>query len=228
MPTSRYRTGGRSESGSFSAPSTSSLLGHHGLDHAVARTPTILESLDELPTRTTPTNRHPSSPLIIDLVRTFFLPARLQLPLPPGGEVHCGCSGRSGSSRCWSTPSARSPCGSRSCPSRRRDRSAKTERSQCGHVFAQRAKAATVDTFPCPSVGAVQACLLMAYEGFGEDQDSTLWMYLGLAIRMAVDLGLQKKVGVKYQGEQDPWYTRTWASDAECRPRTSRATRTTR
>ena len=25
-----------------------------------------------------------------------------------------------------------------------------------------------------------------------------------------VDLGLQKIVGVKYQGEKDPWYTRHW------------------
>ena len=68
-------------------------------------------------------------------------------------------------------------------------------RSEYGNVFAQRAKAATVDTFPCPSVGAVQAFLLMAYEAFGANQDSALWMYLGLAIRMAVDLGLQKMVG---------------------------------
>ncbi|OHW91385.1 pathway-specific nitrogen regulator [Colletotrichum incanum] len=77
-----------------------------------------------------------------------------------------------------------------------------------GQHYAQRAKSATVDTFPCPSVGAVQALLMMAYEGFGADQDSALWMYLGLAIRMAVDLGLQKMVGVRYQGERDPWYTR--------------------
>ncbi|KAL0940428.1 pathway-specific nitrogen regulator [Colletotrichum truncatum] len=86
--------------------------------------------------------------------------------------------------------------------------------SEQGQHYAQRAKAATVDTFPCPSVGAVQAMLMMAYEGFGADQDSALWMYLGLAIRMAVDLGLQKMVGVKYQGEKDPWYTRQWGSDA--------------
>lgn len=84
----------------------------------------------------------------------------------------------------------------------------KMRRSERGHAFAQRAKQATVDTFPCPSVGAVQACLLMAYEGFGANQDSALWMYLGLAIRMAVDLGLQKRVGIQYQGEKDPWYTR--------------------
>lgn len=83
------------------------------------------------------------------------------------------------------------------------DRMRRTER---GTAFAQRARQATVDTFPCPTVGAVQACLLMAYEGFGASQDSALWMYLGLAIRMAVDLGLQKEVGVQYQGEKDPLY----------------------
>jgi hypothetical protein len=75
-----------------------------------------------------------------------------------------------------------------------------------GHVFAQRAKAAVVDTFPCPTVAAVQACLLLAYEGFGSNQDSALWMYLGCAIRMAVDLGLQKLDGVKHQGQKDPGY----------------------
>ncbi|UKZ56080.1 hypothetical protein TrVGV298_009908 [Trichoderma virens] len=84
----------------------------------------------------------------------------------------------------------------------------KMPRTERGQVFAQRARQATVDTFPCPSVGAVQACLLMAYEGFGANQDSALWMYLGLAIRMALDLGLQKCVGIQYQGEKDPFYTR--------------------
>jgi hypothetical protein len=84
----------------------------------------------------------------------------------------------------------------------------KMPRTERGQIFAQRAKAATVDTFPAPSVGAVQACLLMAYEGFGANQDSALWMYLGLAIRMAIDLGLQKQVGIQYQGDKDPWYTR--------------------
>ena len=83
----------------------------------------------------------------------------------------------------------------------------KIPRAERGQIFAQRAKQATVDTFPCPSVGAVQALLLMAYEGFGANQDSGLWMYLGLAIRMAVDLGLQKRIGVQYQGDKDPWYT---------------------
>ena len=81
-------------------------------------------------------------------------------------------------------------------------------KTEYGHVFAQRAKAAVVDTFPCPTVAAVQSCLLLAYEGFGSNQDSALWMYLGCAIRMAVDLGLQKLDGVKHQGEKDPGYHR--------------------
>ncbi|KAG9239072.1 fungal-specific transcription factor domain-containing protein [Amylocarpus encephaloides] len=77
-------------------------------------------------------------------------------------------------------------------------------RSDYGNIFAQRAKAALVDHFPCPSVAATQACLLLAYEGFGANQDSALWMYLGCAIRMAVDLGLQKLDGIKHQGQKDP------------------------
>ena len=72
-------------------------------------------------------------------------------------------------------------------------------KSDYGSVFAHRAKAALVDHFPRPSVAATQACLLLAYEGFGANQDSALWMYLGCAIRMAVDLGLQKLDGVKHQ-----------------------------
>lgn len=82
-------------------------------------------------------------------------------------------------------------------------------KSDYGHVYAQRAKAAVVDTFPCPTVAAVQACLLLAYEGFGSNQDSALWMYLGCAIRMAIDLGLQKLDGVKHQGQKDPVYRNT-------------------
>ncbi|KAH6680324.1 fungal-specific transcription factor domain-containing protein [Halenospora varia] len=77
-------------------------------------------------------------------------------------------------------------------------------KSDYGNAFAHRAKAALVDHFPCPTVAATQACLLLAYEGFGANQDSALWMYLGCAIRMVVDLGLQKLDGVKHQGQKDP------------------------
>lgn len=75
----------------------------------------------------------------------------------------------------------------------------KRSKADHGKVFAQRAKSAVIDTFPCPTVAATQACLLLAYESFGAGQDSALWMYLGCAIRMAVDLGLTKLDGVKGQ-----------------------------
>lgn len=76
--------------------------------------------------------------------------------------------------------------------------------AEFGHAFAQRAKAALMDTFPCPSVAAVQAALLLAYNEFGESRDSGLWMYLGIAIRMAQDLGMHRVEGLKYQGRDGP------------------------
>ncbi|KAI1826818.1 fungal-specific transcription factor domain-containing protein [Xylaria intraflava] len=91
----------------------------------------------------------------------------------------------------------------------------KLAKSEYGQAYAQRAKAAIIDTFACPSVAAIQACLLIAYDGFGADQDSALWMYLGIAIRMAVDLGLPREDGVKYQGTADPWYARWRARQKE-------------
>lgn len=67
-----------------------------------------------------------------------------------------------------------------------------------GLPFAQRAMGALVDALPCPTLSAVQACLLLAYEEFGSNHDSGLWMYLGISIRMAQDLGLQKLQGLKH------------------------------
>ncbi|KAL9094982.1 MAG: hypothetical protein Q9165_002584 [Trypethelium subeluteriae] len=76
--------------------------------------------------------------------------------------------------------------------------------SEYGLVFAQRAKSAIIDTFSCPSVAAVQAALLLAYDEFGRNRDSGLWMYLGIAIRMAQDLGMQNLNGLKYEGRDGP------------------------
>ena len=76
--------------------------------------------------------------------------------------------------------------------------------SEYGVIFAQRAKAAIIDTFSCPSVAAVQAALLLAYDEFGRNRDSGLWMYLGIAIRMAQDMGMQNLNGLKYEGCEGP------------------------
>lgn len=75
--------------------------------------------------------------------------------------------------------------------------SSPTSTSDYGHIFAHYAKSAVVDSFPCPTLSSIQACLLLAYEGFGTGQDSALWMFLGCAIRMLQDLGLQKLEGIQ-------------------------------
>ncbi|KAL5378533.1 hypothetical protein DPSP01_009115 [Paraphaeosphaeria sporulosa] len=73
-----------------------------------------------------------------------------------------------------------------------------------GQAFAQRAKSAIPDTFSCPNVAVVQAAVLLAYDEFGANRDSGLWMYLGIAIRMAQDLGMQTLQGLKYEGREGP------------------------
>jgi len=80
----------------------------------------------------------------------------------------------------------------------------KSTPAEYGHAFAQRAKTALPDTYSCPSVAAVQAALLLAYLEFGESRDSGLWMYLGIAIRLAQDLGMHKLEGLRYRGKTGP------------------------
>ncbi|KAI7204740.1 hypothetical protein KC316_g499 [Hortaea werneckii] len=81
---------------------------------------------------------------------------------------------------------------------------AKLSPSDYGHAFARRAKVALVDAFAYPTPAAVQAALLLAYNEFGESRDSGLWMYLGIAIRMAEDLGMHKLEGLKFRGKSGP------------------------
>ncbi|KAG5941472.1 hypothetical protein E4U59_001713 [Claviceps monticola] len=194
----------RSTAGSQSATSPMSSLsgGYHGSSNTTGSD----GALEDLPFYD-PSNAMPVHPLILNLVKLFF--------------VHLGCNYpflkqqkfvRMVMDKRVETILVDAICaiGARfsDAPQLARGGHNKVPRTERGHGFAQRAKQATVETFPCPSVGAVQAMLLMAYEGFGANQDSALWMYLGLAIRMAIDLGLQKQVGIQYQGEKDPWYTR--------------------
>lgn len=82
--------------------------------------------------------------------------------------------------------------------------SAKIQPWEYGQAFAQRAKAAITDAFHCPSVAVVQAALLLAWDEFGASRDSGLWMYLGIAIRMAQDLGMHTLEGLKYEGRHGP------------------------
>ncbi|KAL4766577.1 putative C6 transcription factor [Aspergillus foveolatus] len=72
------------------------------------------------------------------------------------------------------------------------------KKSDRGQPFANRAMSALVDSLAFPTLSVVQACLLLAYEEFGSNRDSGLWMYLGISIRMAQDLGMQKLQGLDY------------------------------
>ncbi|XPS98695.1 hypothetical protein M3J09_007891 [Ascochyta lentis] len=80
------------------------------------------------------------------------------------------------------------------------DNKPKTHHPEAGQAFSSRAKSNIPDAFPCPNVAVVQAALLLAYDEFGASRDSGLWMYLGIAIRMAQDLGMQTLEGLKYEG----------------------------
>lgn len=203
----------RRRSTAGSASGTSPLSVHSG---ALGSSSTVDSEviIEDLPAYD-PSDPTPVHPLIISLIETFFLQMGSNYPFLKKSRflrmIHekrvepilvdsiCALAARFSDSPLLTSGNDKMP---------------RTER---GATFAQRARQATVDTFPCPSVGAVQACLLMAYEGFGASQDSALWMYLGLAIRMAVDLGLQKEVGVQYQGEKDPLY-RSWNRTDEDSP----------
>ncbi|KAH8728122.1 fungal-specific transcription factor domain-containing protein [Phaeosphaeriaceae sp. PMI808] len=91
-----------------------------------------------------------------------------------------------------------------------------------GQAFAQRAKSTILDAFPCPSVAVVQAALLLAYDEFGASRDSGLWMYLGIAIRMAQDLGMQTLEGLRYEGLNGPTPKSVKTDSDGQRPSTSR------
>lgn len=72
------------------------------------------------------------------------------------------------------------------------------KKSNRGQPFANRAMSALVESLSFPTLSVVQACLLLAYDQFGSNHDSGLWMYLGISIRMAQDLGMQKLQGLDY------------------------------
>ncbi|ROW06387.1 hypothetical protein VMCG_04281 [Cytospora schulzeri] len=193
-----------SRGGSMSAASPNSILSYHSSLPSLAET--FLDASDDIPVYD-PNDPAPVHPITTSLIKTFFLHLGCSYPFLREDktlrlvkekrldailvDAMCALAAR------FSNIDALATDGNGS-------------KSDYGNAFAQRARAATVDTFPCPTVGAVQAFLLLAYEGFGANQDSTLWMYLGLAIRMAIDLGLQRNEGVQYQGDKDPWYTRSW------------------
>ncbi|KAI9760459.1 MAG: hypothetical protein M4579_001653 [Chaenotheca gracillima] len=159
-----------------------------------------------------PKHPMPNSPLITHLVETFFIHLGCNFPFLQRERFQkdvedkkvdailvdavCAMSARFSTHPLLTTPHVHSFL----------DESEGVEipKSEYGQPFAQRAKDAVARTFSCPSVAVVQACLLLAYEEFGGNHDSGLWMYLGIAIRMAQDLGMNKLEGIRFEGRGGP------------------------
>lgn len=67
------------------------------------------------------------------------------------------------------------------------------ERYAYGEPFADKAKRLLIPLLALPSLEVVQSLVLLTYQEFATDRDSGLWMYAGMAIRMAQDIGLEKE-----------------------------------
>ncbi|CAG8484055.1 9397_t:CDS:2 [Ambispora leptoticha] len=69
----------------------------------------------------------------------------------------------------------------------------RTPRSEAGEEYAEFASEMILDSFDEPTVEHCQALLLMAWHHYGCKRGPRSWMYVGLAIRMAQELGLHKE-----------------------------------
>lgn len=60
-----------------------------------------------------------------------------------------------------------------------------------GEPFSEMAKTLIVPMLSWPSLDVIEALILLSYAEFGSGSDSGLWMYSGMGMRMAMDLGIQ-------------------------------------
>ena len=65
-----------------------------------------------------------------------------------------------------------------------------------GEPFADMAKVLIVPMLSWPSVDVIEALVIISYAEFAAGADAGLWMYIGMALRMATDLGLQHEVTI--------------------------------
>lgn len=61
-----------------------------------------------------------------------------------------------------------------------------------GDVYLESAKTILGSTYSTPRVGTCQALLLLGYREIGIGAMAQAWIYVGMAIRMAQDLGMHK------------------------------------
>lgn len=66
-----------------------------------------------------------------------------------------------------------------------------------GEPFSEMAKTLIVPVLSWPSLDVIEALVLLSYAEFGAGSDSGLWMYSGMAMRMAMDLGIQHETTIQ-------------------------------
>ena len=67
-----------------------------------------------------------------------------------------------------------------------------------GEVFANKAKVLLMPLLNLPSYEVVESILMIAWMEMATCHDAGLWMYTGMAVRMAEDLGMHKVCLVRY------------------------------
>lgn len=73
----------------------------------------------------------------------------------------------------------------------------KVPRKSSGDPFSEMAKILIIPLLSFPSIEVIEALILLSYAEFAAGSDSGLWMYVGMALRMAQDLGLQHEVSIQ-------------------------------
>uniref|UniRef100_V5GRX5 Zn(2)-C6 fungal-type domain-containing protein n=1 Tax=Kalmanozyma brasiliensis (strain GHG001) TaxID=1365824 RepID=V5GRX5_KALBG len=73
----------------------------------------------------------------------------------------------------------------------------KAPRKSSGDPFSEMAKILIIPLLSFPSIEVIEALILLSYAEFAAGSDSGLWMYVGMALRMAQDLGLQHEVSIQ-------------------------------
>lgn len=73
----------------------------------------------------------------------------------------------------------------------------KVARKSSGDPFSEMAKILIIPLLSFPSIEVIEALILLSYAEFAAGSDSGLWMYVGMALRMAQDLGLQHEVSIQ-------------------------------
>lgn len=64
-------------------------------------------------------------------------------------------------------------------------------------AYSDMAKVLIVPMLSWPSIDVIEALVILSYAEFGAGADAGLWMYIGMAMRMSIDVGLQHELTIR-------------------------------